>query len=251
MGYEVTKTIRGRAYRYRVDRVTDESGRRRSRWSYLGRVAGPVEPAAPPRRRGDARPRLLDALERLLETRDFAAVTADAIAAEAGLAHGTFYRHFRDKRAALEAALERVREERGLTGEPPADDVASEPEARTALRRLVERVLTSPAEHPALLRANYALAARDETVARAARARKERAREKLARHFAALTARGFAAVDDPDATAAVLLAMLDGLYRDAVLDRNALADARIAAAADAFERTVFGGISGERAKTRP
>jgi len=243
MAYEVTKTIAGRAYRYQVERITDPvTGRRRSRWSYLGRVAGPLAAAraASPRRRSDARPRLLDALERLLETRDFAAVTADAIAAEAGLAHGTFYRHFRDKRTALDAALERVREERGLGAERLRDDVDSAAEARAALRGLVERILSSPAEHPALLRASYVLLARDEALARQQRERKALGRAKVARHLAALTARGFASVTDPDATAAVLLAMVDGLYRDALLDRNALDAARIAAAAVAFERTVFG-----------
>jgi AcrR family transcriptional regulator len=122
------------------------------------------------------------------------------------------------------------------------------------LRDLVERVLSTPAEHPALVRANFALAARDEAMARRLRERKERGREKFAGHFADLNRRGFAAVADPDATAAVLLAMLDGLYRDAILDRDALSRARIAAAADAFERTVFGraahGISADRAKQR-
>ncbi|HEY4441085.1 MAG TPA: TetR family transcriptional regulator [Candidatus Elarobacter sp.] len=225
--------------------MTDPAtGRRRSRWSYLGRVVGALDAATPPRRRGDARPRLLDALERLLEDRDFAAVTADAIAAEAGLAHGTFYRHFRDKRAALEAALERVREERGLPAVTLFDDAPTAGEARALLRTLVERILTTPAEHPALVRANFALAAREEAAGRKLRERQARGREKFARHLATLNERGFASLADPDATAAVLLAMLDGLYRDAILDRDALSPARIVAAADAFERTVFGSAPG-------
>src|SRR5579875_1893773 len=117
MAYEVTKRIAGRAYRYRVESVRDpETGKRRSRWTYLGRAEGAAAAApAPARRRGDARERLLDALERLLEARDLAGVTADAVAAEAGLAHGTFYRHFRDKRDAFKAALDRLRKRRGPT----------------------------------------------------------------------------------------------------------------------------------------
>jgi AcrR family transcriptional regulator len=241
MAYEVTKTIAGRAYRYRVESVRDaETGKRRSRWTYLGRVEGRPNAGAAPKRRSDAGRRLLDALERLLESTDFASVTADAIATEAGLAHGTFYRHFRDKRDALRAALQRVREERGLTAEGLRDDVATAAEARAALRAMVERVLSSPAEHPALLRASYALVARDEELARERRDRKALGGAVLARHFAALTARGLARVEDPEATAAALLAMIDGLYRDAVLDRNALDATRIAAAADVFERAVFG-----------
>jgi AcrR family transcriptional regulator len=241
MAYEVTKTIAGRAYRYRVESVRDaETGKRRSRWTYLGRVDGRSSAGATPKRRSDAGRRLLDALERLLEAADYATVTADAIATEAGLAHGTFYRHFRDKRDALRAALERVREERGLTAEALRDDVATAAEARAGLRAMVERILSSPAEHPSLLRASYALAARDEELARERRDRKARGGAVLARHFAALTARGLARVEDPEATAAALLAMIDGLYRDAVLERNALDARRIAAAADVFERAVFG-----------
>jgi len=241
MAYEVTKTIAGRGYRYRVESVRDvETGKRRSRWTYLGRVEVRPNSGAAPKRRSDAGRRLLDALERLLETRDFAAVTADAIATEAGLAHGTFYRHFRDKRDALRAALERLREERGPGSEGLRDDVATAAEARAALRAMVERVLNSPAEHPALLRASYALVARDEKLACERRERKAHGGTVLARHLAALTARGLASVRDPEATAAALLAMVDGLFRDAVLDRSALDSPRIAAAAAIFDRAVFG-----------
>ncbi len=105
---------------------------------------------------------------------------------------------------------------------------------------MVERILSSPAEHSGLLRATYALVARDEELARERRDRKARGSEVLARHLAALTARGLASVQDPEATAAALLAMIDGLYRDAVLDRNALDAARISAAAAIFDRAVFG-----------
>lgn len=241
MAYEVTKTIAGRAYRYRVESVRDaETGKRRNRWTYLGRVGGRPSADAAPKRRSDAGPRLLDALERLLEGTDFAAVTADAIATEAGLAHGTFYRHFRDKRDALRAALERVREGRGLAVEALRSDVATVAEARADLRGFVERILTSPADHPALLRASYALAARDEEVARERRTRRALAVRLLAKHLAALTVRAIADVRDPESTAGALVAMVDGLYREAVLDRNALDAKRIAGAIDVFERAVFG-----------
>ncbi|MDB5040018.1 MAG: TetR/AcrR family transcriptional regulator [Candidatus Eremiobacteraeota bacterium] len=241
MAYEVTKTIAGRAYRYRVESVRDaETGKRRSRWTYLGRVEGRPNAGAAPKRRSDAGRRLLDALERLLESTDFASVTADAIATEAGLAHGTFYRHFRDKRDALRAALQRIREERGTAVEALRSDVANLADARADLSGFVERILSSPADHPGLLRASYALGARDEEVALEWRTRRAKAVRLLAGHLAALTARGIATVRDPEATAGALIAMVDGLYRDAVLDRNALDATRIAAAADVFERAIFG-----------
>ena len=244
MAYEVTKTIGGRGYRYRVESVRDaETGKRRSRWTYLGRAEAP-ERAAPASRkpRGEARARLLDALERLVGERDFGALTADAIAAEAGLAHGTFYRHFRDKRAALLAALERVRERRGPALAGLHDDVASAEQARADMRATVEGILRAHAEHPALLRAYYALALRDPEIALERRERKATASRRIAEHLRALRDRGLATVTDPDATAAALFAMLDGFYREAVVDGAPLDDARIEAAATVTERAVFAEI---------
>jgi len=243
MAYEVTKTIAGRSYRYRVERVRDPAtGKARSRWTYLGR-ATPGAAAAPPRRRaGDARERLLDALERLLATRDFAEVTAGAIVAEAGFAHGTFYRHFRDKRDALRAALERIRAARGPTVEDLSREAGDAGEARAGFRAFVVSVLRSPAEHPALFRAYQALVLRDPEIARERRARLEAGTRTFASYLARLTARGFADVPDPQSAAAAVLAMIDGLYREAVLEGNVLDDPRVRGTADFLERAVFGRV---------
>jgi AcrR family transcriptional regulator len=244
MAYEVIKTIAGRPYRYRVESVRDpQTGKRRNRWTYLGRVAGEQPPIARPKRRGDARERLLDAFERLLETRDFAAVTADAVATEAGLAHGTFYRHFKDKRAALRAALDRVRERMGFVVELLLDDVAGRVEARAGIRTFVETILRSPAEHPALLRAYYALMLRDEEFARERRERREGGVRILTDHLEALRARGLATLHHPGATAAALFAMLDGFQREALLEGTPPDETRIAGAVDVMERAVFGELA--------
>jgi AcrR family transcriptional regulator len=244
VAYEVIKTIAGRPYRYRVESVRDpQTGKRRNRWTYLGRIEGEQPAAARPKRRSDARERLLDALERLLETRDFTAVTADAIATEAGLAHGTFYRHFRDKRDALRAALDRVRERMGLIVASLLHDVAGPAEARAGIRGFVETILRSPAEHPALLRAYYALTLRDEEFRRDRRERKELGIRILAEHFEALRARGLATLHDPAATAAALFAMLDGFHREALVEGTPPDEARIAGAAEVMERAVFGELT--------
>src|ERR1700740_3641603 len=106
MAYEVTKTIRGRAYRYRVESVRDsETGKRRNQWTYIGRAEGTAT-RPPAKRQSNARKSLLDALERLLATHEFGDITAGMIASKATLAHGTFYRHFRHKREAFLAALD-------------------------------------------------------------------------------------------------------------------------------------------------
>jgi AcrR family transcriptional regulator len=185
---------------------------------------------------------LLDALERLVAQRDFGAITADAIAGEAGLAHGTFYRHFRDKRDALLAALERVRERRGPALASLRDDVASLDEARAGIREMVESILRAPAEHPALLRAYYALALRDAELRAERNERKADATRRIGAHLAALRSRGLASVADPAATGAALFAMLDGFYREAVVDGTVLDEPRIAAAVEVTERAVFGAL---------
>jgi AcrR family transcriptional regulator len=245
MAYEVTKQISGRSYRYRVESMLDpQSGKRRNRWTYLGRdtsaSAGTVErKAAAPR--GDARRRLLDALEALLAERDYADVTADAIAVRAGLAHGTFYRHFKDKRAALLAALERVSERRrpmfeALIAEPPRSDA----EARAGLRQLFAAVLRAPDEHPALQRAWLLLVERDADFSRERCARREHGVQKLGNYFRTLAGAGFADISDPEATASALLAMIEGFHRTAVIDGMPLDAARLEAAVTLAERAVFG-----------
>jgi AcrR family transcriptional regulator len=243
MAYEVTKQIGGRAYRYGVESVRDpQTGKRRNRWTYLGRAEQGAAAVPARRPRTNARERLLDAVERLVAGSDFAALTADAIATEAGLAHGTFYRHFRDKRDALRGALDRIRERGGPVIDSLRDDVETAVEARAAIRSLVERILRAPAEHPALLRAYYGLVLRDEEVASDRRERRGRTIARLSEHLAALASRGLIHVADVEATSTALFAMLDGFYREAIVDGVPLDERRIAAAADVTERAVFGEV---------
>jgi AcrR family transcriptional regulator len=244
MAYEVTKTIAGRSYRYAVERVVDPAtGKRRSRWTYLGRAGSAPAPTPRPRR-SDGRERLLDALERLLARSDFGAITAGAVAAEAGFAHGTFYRHFRDKRDALRAALERSREQRSPLVEMLLENLADVDEARAALRAFVSAVLRAPAQHRALLRTWYILSLSDEEAARLRRERKAKALEVLGGFFRALDARGFAQVPDPDTSAAAVLALVEGIFRDAVLEGNAIEEPRVVAVTALVERAIFGTLPG-------
>jgi AcrR family transcriptional regulator len=244
MAYEVVKTIAGRSYRYQVESVRDPaSGKRRNRWTYLGRVESEQPRTPAPKRRGDGRERLLDALARLLADRDFAAVTADAIASEAGLAHGTFYRHFKDKRAALLAAMDRIREQRGPIVRALRADVATRDEARAWLRRAIEASMRPPTEHRALFRAYVALVHRDEEFMRDRRERKAYATGVLVEQLAELRGRGLATLHDPGATAAALFAMLESFYRDVVLEETPPDEARIAGAVEVFERAVFGELA--------
>jgi AcrR family transcriptional regulator len=241
MAYTVSKTINGRTYLYRVERQRDpESGRVRNRWTYLGRAAktDPAVAVRPRSARGSTRQRLIEATERLLE-RNSGDVTPSAIASEAGVAHGTFYRHFRDRREAIEAVVVHLRATRGAVDEGLDDDVASLEAARAGLRAWLIRKLALARERPEFLAGFYRLAAAD---AKLTAWRAERRDETLARfsaHLEALVRRGLAQLDDPSATARILYTIYDGLYRQLIVDGNPIDDNVTRAAADAVERIVF------------
>jgi AcrR family transcriptional regulator len=240
MAYEVTKVVNGRPYRYRVRSERDpDSGKMRNRWTYLGRATPTGAPVAV-KRRPNAREALLDALERLLERSEPAAVTAAAVAVEAGLAHGTFYRYFQNRAAAVHALAERLRSARA--GDLALlDDVPAGPgEARTALRAWTEALLRTRTDRPGLVRVWYALAARDAEFQAAGRERRDSYRRRMAAWLRDLADRGIIGSLDPEASAGVLFAMLDGIGREAVAAGEPLDDARIAAAVDLVERSVFG-----------
>jgi AcrR family transcriptional regulator len=240
MAYEVTKLVNGRSYRYRVRSERDTtSGKFRNRWTYLGRAdAGRAPATAKPR--PNAREALLDALERLLERLEPGTVTAAAVSAEAGLAHGTFYRYFRNKLDALHALTDRLRSARavelGLLDHPPANAA----EARGALRAWTDALLRTRSEHHGLVRAWYALAARDPEFRAAGRERRDVYARALAGWLRDLGARGIVALTDPEAFGAVLFAMLDGIGHEAIAAGEPPDESRITAAVELVERAVFG-----------
>lgn len=238
IAYEVIKRVRNRAYRYRVESYRDEEGRSRGRWTYLG----PVEPSAAtvPPERPPTRERLLDALERLLERGEYASVTASAIAAEAGLAHGTIYRYFRNKRDALRAAMLRYGQTAERIRASFVEPLGTKDEERQRLRAWVEQILRAPVERAGLLRAWFALVVQDEEIARVRNERRAATNEDLLAYVERLRARGYATVDDARATTHVILALLDGAFRR-VIDLHAPLDERDVAGATAFiDRGVFG-----------
>ena len=107
MSYEVTKRIKGRDYRYRVESARDpESGRAGTRWIYLGKLENGalVAPVRSVSRRV-THDEIVAVTAKLLESRDASRVTVSVIAHHAGISPGTFYRHFDDRDAAFSAAL--------------------------------------------------------------------------------------------------------------------------------------------------
>jgi AcrR family transcriptional regulator len=241
MAYEVVKTIGNRQYRYRVQSQRDpQTGKQRNRWTYLGRVAAEPELEKARAARPNARLRLLEAAEALLAEGNAAAVTVDAIATAAGVAHGTFYRYFRDRSEALEALARHIRATRDAGDDGLLrDDVDSIASARLGVRRWVTEKLRFARERRATLCAWYALIASDARLTAFREERREATLSRLRDHIAVLDRRGFAHIADAASTAIALIALIDGITRAALLERDQLDDAGIVAAADIVERALF------------
>jgi AcrR family transcriptional regulator len=197
--------------------------------------------ASPRRDAARTRARLLEALSALLERQGFEAVTAAAISSEAGLAHGTFYRHFTDKTAALEALFEEFRatiERARPSFEGELGDLAAE---RARVRAWLAAIFENALERPGLLRAYYLFVGmRNEAVREEKLARRLALRASLARYFEALTAAGLADIAEPAALAAALLAIIDGALHVAVLEGRPFDPLTLAGATDVYDRAIFG-----------
>jgi AcrR family transcriptional regulator len=241
VAHEVVKHVGGRAYRYLVATYRDPaSGKVRGKWTYLGRAAGSGEVAARPRRSGEeTRERLLAALERLLEEQEYGSVTAGAIATAAGLAHGTFYRYFSDKHAALRAAIERAREGWARTRpsfEPPYGPLEAE---RARVRAWVTAVLSTPYERRGLMRAWYAQREVDvELQALRGRSRAQTI-DALASYLEGLWKAKTTGVRRPSELAGALLALLEGTLRRALVEGERLDAGAIAGVVDVFDGAIF------------
>jgi AcrR family transcriptional regulator len=245
MAHEVIKRVGKRAYRYRVETYRDEKTRKvRSRWTYLGTAGAPepgrLGPAVARRAPAKTREKLVDALERLLSTRPLAEITAGLVAAEAGLAHGTFYRYFADKRAVFMALLDRIREQverERPTFDPPFGGPAQE---RLRVRAWLEASLGKPAEHPAAVRAYFELLENDEMLQAARKTRSVERIEALTDYLERLARAGTIALDDAGVVSAALVALSDAVFREAALARNPIDDRMMKGVASVFDRAIFG-----------
>jgi AcrR family transcriptional regulator len=208
MGYEVTKRIKGRDYRYIVDSYRDpETRQRKARWQYVGAVEnGEVRAGEPRPRKRVARDEIVAATARLLEFRDPEHITAGVIARSAGISRSTFYQHFHNQHEAITEALERIGYTalRAVESLPAPHDLQ---EAREQFRRWCETLVHSTGLDRAMQRAllhGYS----GTLVARLNGSRiTERPVDHMERFFQQLNDAGLASIQDPKALALAVKGM--------------------------------------------
>lgn len=241
MAYEVTKQIKGRDYRYRVESIRNpDTGRSGTRWTYLGKVEdGEVVAPARIAAKRVTHDEIIEVTAQLLETRDTSRVTVSVIAHNAGVSPGTFYRHFADREAALAAAIAFLSDRcfRALPVlDAPIGDFAHE---RARLNRWFEglnaavlngrafRWFLTTADHDKLLLSVQKAAVRSDPSA------------ILERYFRALDAAGLALVAAPRALADGIFTLHRSIVRDIALHDEADARLRWAVIFPVIERAVF------------
>ncbi|HTV73486.1 MAG TPA: TetR/AcrR family transcriptional regulator [Candidatus Acidoferrales bacterium] len=243
MGQEIIKRVGERAYRYRVDRVTDPAtGRSRAKWTYLGRLE---QGASPPvqDRAAAMRTRLIDALERVLERTDYRELTADAVASAAGVAHGTFYRYFKDKREAVGAALDRVKETIDRQRPRFDDRIGTRDEERARVRAWVSSVVHAPIERTGLLRAWYDILSDDLELRTSRDARRQTYHAEFGAYLGRLAAAGIIEPVAEPAFAASLLALFDAIFRAIATEHRVVDQPLVDGVAAVFDRAIFGRAS--------
>jgi AcrR family transcriptional regulator len=188
---------------------------------------------------------LIAAVERLLTDHGYGELTAGMVASEAGLAHGTFYRHFKDKREVFVAALERLREQ--VERERPTFDppFGTREQERERIRALLEASLAKPAQHPGMIRAYFELVESDEEFAAARTSRLRERVDSLSAYLERLAEAGTIVIDAPESVAGALTTLVDATFREAVLAQRPVDAATKEGVKRVFDRAIFG-VESER-----
>jgi AcrR family transcriptional regulator len=220
VAYEVIKRVSGRAYRYRVESYRDPVTRRvRGKWTYLGRVEGEGTLSPERKARPSSRDRLLDAVERLLEKHELSAISTGMVASEAGLAYGTFYRHFRDLAHVVRDAM--IRESGGLEqrnarfAEPLGDRDAERAKVATWARETIEAALA----RPGLFRSWLVTSNHDSAVVAERQKRTEVVVERVSRYLDRLREAGIATQQQSFSGYAIVV-LVAAAAREAAIDMS-------------------------------
>jgi len=245
VAHEVVKRVGRRAYRYRVESYRDAETRKvRSRWSYLGPVvvdvaAGEQAVRVPRRPSAETRERLLDAFVRLAERTPYRELTASAVAEEAGVAHGTFYRYFKDKRDVFGAAVHRVREEFDRAEPSFEGPSRSREEERRRLSAWIDAIFARTTAWPGLSRAWYEALEEDAELQTQLKTRRKRRIDVLAAYLARLMEAGIVATTDAGPLAAALSALLETTARAAIGEGRPIGTSEAVGVKAVFDRAIF------------
>jgi AcrR family transcriptional regulator len=236
MAYEVVKSIRGHRYRYSVEsRRDEETGRVRNKWTYLGRADAQDEPQVKRRAATDSRERIAAAFLHLIERTGWNSLTAAAIAREAGVSDGTFYRYFHSRTGVLDFCTERVNRllDDRLNELHAIAPTAAEERAR--LRAWSIGILRHPPGPPALFRVWAAVGSPE--------IRKERYTRRIRAfrlYLQLLGQRGYISTTDDHERIAVALSLIQQMFtRRSLVEDALLHDEEFAAVGETFERLVF------------
>lgn len=185
---------------------------------------------------------LVAAAERLFVERGYEAVTADAIAAAAGVSTGTFYSYFGDKRDILIMLLaEHVDALLGMGPDDPAPAPEAEPRAliHHAVARAVARSRDPRLQQ--LRRMWFAAARRDPQLAAYQRLAASHAVAWIRERLDYVIALGLAQPIDAEATAWVIWSLVDSLTLrlDVLGDAMPPADRLVDATTDLISRAVL------------
>lgn len=243
MAYEVTKQIKGRHYRYRVEGYRDpQTGSRKTRWKYIGPVvAGRLTSAR--RHRGPvSKQAIVEAIAALLEHRDPSTITVAVIMRRVNGSPSSFYRCFKDRRSAFTAALALICD--SLVDALPSlnETVTSAEQGRERLFTWMEHLYHSALRQRAL-RSSLALGVRGKMQGRIARsAMKIDLQRLLANYLKRLADSQIIRADDTETLASSILNIHKAFARSAAVQRD-VGDEQPLEIQDAFaviDRAVFG-----------
>ena len=181
----------------------------------------------PQQKRADVKKqKLIDAAAALFGEVGYHGTNAKAIAARAGVATGSFYRYFRDKKALFMAVCHRNEEEIGQRIFRYADDMRRKGMDEPAiLKELVVFSIEAHHRHPALHREILAMEIRDADVAAWSRERESRIVEALYR-FLSLRRSDYR-ISDLEAAAELIFYVIEEVAHRSVLFESPVGEERL------------------------
>ena len=187
------------------------------------------------------RQRILEAASESFESRGYEETTTAEIARRAGIAVGSIYDYFEDKRAILlELLHDTVEQVAELVVQGLAPQSWKHTDPRASVRKLLELVFHSRTVRPGLQRILWERFFRDPQVRKAVEAIEERVRSAMVELLEALRAEGRTRIEDPATAAFVVHLAVEWVSSRLVLGGAPVdIDPAVDAAADMITRYIF------------